>query len=324
MTVIDHDLTQTVEAMNPRVSPLESPSFTDSPPREPQSVSVGEPLVAPDPHPFHELRLFAECFEDSQKSRMAMAHRVQMSAIPADPVKDVLADLRESDRKLRSALRGCFKRVAPDIFAWSQETPGIGEHLLARLLGVIGDPSWAYPCHWEGEGSSRVLIEDAPYPRMVSQLWSYCGHGDPARKRRKGMSAEEATGLGSPRAKSVLYLISNSIVKCNGNSISAEAKKLAFAQALAAVKVSDETLDDDASTIDTKPITGSTHRRRSPYRDVYDVARIKYLEREWTSGHQHAAALRLTGKTVLLDLWLVANGQETKHPYIDDEVWPDE
>lgn len=61
----------------------------------------------------------------------------------------------------------------------------------------------------------------------------------------------------------------------------------------------------------------------SPYRPVYEEARVKYAERthaascvrcgpkgkpalagsSWSLGHQHAAALRFVGKQFLLDLW---------------------
>ena len=47
----------------------------------------------------------------------------------------------------------------------------------------------------------------------------------------------------------------------------------------------------------------------SPYRVVYDMAAIKYEDREgWTKGHKRNAALRKVGKEILKDIWLVARG----------------
>lgn len=44
----------------------------------------------------------------------------------------------------------------------------------------------------------------------------------------------------------------------------------------------------------------------SPYRDVYEERRAKTGDRDWTLGHQHADAIRITTKEFLKDLWLAA------------------
>lgn len=54
--------------------------------------------------------------------------------------------------------------------------------------------------------------------------------------------------------------------------------------------------------------------RNSPYRMVYDLARVKYAERDWTLGHQDAAAMRKVGKEILKDLWQVAPAPLTPLP----------
>jgi hypothetical protein len=111
-----------------------------------------------------------------------------------------------------------------------------------------------------------VLVADPPFERSVSQLWSYCGHGDPTRRRRKGMTADDAAAMGNPALKTAVWQIA---VAC------------------------------------TKQV-GTARSRRSPYRDVYDVARLTYADRDWTDAHRHAAALRKVGKEILRDLWKVA------------------
>ena len=52
-------------------------------------------------------------------------------------------------------------------------------------------------------------------------------------------------------------------------------------------------------------------QRTSPYRVVYDEARMDYESRDWTDGHRHNAALRKTAKAILKDLWVVAGGVQS-------------
>lgn len=230
---------------------------------------------------WHELRVFAELYADVQQTRIACANRAERGGLDPMVLAAQLQGLKDSEHQLGLALVRCYRRVVPaPIRAWQQATPGIGEHLLARLLGAIGDPRWATPYHWEGEGSERVLVADPPFERNVAKLWAYCGHGDPTRKRRRGMTAEDGAALGNPRAKMLVHLLAEASMKCVGS---------------AAVITAD-------SASDPQPT-----RARSPYRDTYEQSKARYLERgDWTPGHQHAAALRLVGKEILRDLWLAA------------------
>jgi hypothetical protein len=107
-----------------------------------------------------------------------------------------------------------------------------------------------------------VLVEVGQMRRSVSQLWSYCGHGDAKRQRARGMSSEDAAAMGNPRAKMLVRLIAESCMKC----------------------------------------------RTSPYRHIYDEARMDYESRDWTPLHRHNAALRKVGKAMLKDLWLAGGG----------------
>lgn len=315
-------------------------------------------LAAPDLRGHAELRLLAESFEDAQKARIAIENRLRSGA-DAGPALEALESLRHAEAKLSLALRRRFRTVNPELTAWAKETVGVGEHLLARLIGTIGHPVIASPYHWEGEGSDRILVSDPPYLRSVSQLWSYCGHGDPTRKRRKGMGANEAMALGNPRAKMLVHLIAESCVKCVG---SAQAPSIPKGGTPADTPICQELVTGDPTSVPgpltpdasragapegdpnptshtatsttfsvpankvTKPRvvtlgsnenddesepspipTKSAVRRRSPYRDTYDLARIQYSTREdWSDGHRHNAALRLVGKMVLRDIWIAA------------------
>jgi hypothetical protein len=171
--------------------------------------------------------------------------------------------------------RQLMATVGPHMQAFLDQ-PGIGERTVARLFGEIGHPILAFPCHWEEgkEGEDKkVLVADDPFMRRMSDLWSYCGHGDPARKRRAGMEQSDAFALGSPLAKSLVYLLADIAMKNPGGITS----------------------------------TGKV-KERSPYRSVYDTKKAHYVENrlEWTPGHRHAAALRVTGKEILRDLYNAA------------------
>jgi len=231
---------------------------------------------------YKDLRVWSEMFEDAQKARIACTNRIERGGVDRDHYASQLEAMCDAEHKVELAMKRCFRKVADsDIVAWQKSTLGVGEHMLAHLLGVIGHPRYTTLHHWEGDGkATRVLIDDGPMERMVSQLWSYCGHGDPDRRRRAGMSKEEAFALGSPRAKMIVHQIAEASMKCMA----------------------------------------------SPYRKVYDDARERYADRvhandcpqchakvgdPWKPGHQHAAALRLVGKEMLKDLWIVSGNMST-------------
>jgi hypothetical protein len=227
---------------------------------------------------FDALRLAAETFTDLQRARISVGNRRDSSQVDQEITGAVLRHAQVAEDAAGLVMRRTFRTAAPRVRAWVKETKGLGEHLMARLLGAIGDPAVANPMTWTEEppedhvcdpkrcGEGKHLVALAPYRRTVSQLWSFCGHGDPTRKRRKGMTQAEAFGAGNPHAKMLVHLMAECCMKCSG----------------------------------------------SPYRTVYDVARMTYATREgWTPLHQHNAALRKVGKEILRDLWIVANKGST-------------
>jgi hypothetical protein len=132
---------------------------------------------------------------------------------------------------------------------WLSLQKGVGMKTAARLLGAIGNPAFR----------PEITREDGTVEperrRGLYELYAYCGHGDPGRRRKRGMTREEAQLLGSAEAKKRTWLIATGMLKA-GN------------------------------------------------RDAYDKARVKYGNREgWTAGHQHAAGLRIQGKTFLKAMW---------------------
>src|SRR3972149_2323308 len=243
------------------------------------SADVTKPKGAPLAHSrFDALRLMAETFADLQRARVSVGNRLGSSQVDQEITGAIFRHAQVAEDVASLAMRRAFRTAAPTVAAWVKQTHGLGEHLMVRLLGAIGDPAVANPYHWEigkkpkghtcnghcgktKKGEVKHLVADLPYRRSVSQLWSFCGHGDPTRRYRDGMNQDEAFACGNPHAKMLVHLMAECCMKAGGL-----------------------------------------------YRDVYDVARINYQSREgWTLGHQHNAALRKVGKEILRDLWIVAN-----------------
>jgi hypothetical protein len=229
-----------------------------------------------------ELRIWAEMFHDAQKQRIASVNRAERGGVDPDIYVAYIEAVERAEHTCRLQLRKTYRRVVPvDIREWQKNAHGIGVDLLARLLGHLGDPVIATPHHWEGTGSDRVLVADPPFRRTVAQLWQFCGHGAPGRVR-KGMTADELAALGNPNLKMIVHLMAECAMK----------------------------------------------QMSSPYRVVYDDARAATVDKlhtvecvrcgpsgkpaqpgtPWNPGHQHAHALRVTGKEILRDLWLAAGG----------------
>lgn len=229
-----------------------------APANQPHSA-LAEQLTA-----YRHLRTLAEMLWDLQQARIAISNRALRADIDPALYEATLSAAERAEHVCRLGLARQYRAtVSDDIRLWQRSTRGVGEHLLASLLGVIGHPVWTEKFTWDGDGTDRHLVSLGMHRRRVSDLWSYCGHGDPTRRPRRGMTAEEAAGLGAPRAKTIVWLLACAQLKSTG-----------------------------------------------PYRSVYDAARAKYEERDWTPGHRHNAALRLVGKHMLRDLWHAAGGAQ--------------
>jgi hypothetical protein len=178
---------------------------------------------------------------------------------------------------------GAYKRNIPEpIREWQETTPLIGAASLARLLGHVGHPRVAIPHWWDGTGSARVLVAGEPYLRSVSQLWAYCGHGDPTRKIRRGMTAAEVAAMGNPSAKSIVWNMATCVVK--GRRFGGP-----YVDVYDAARESAEQKCHSVECARCGP-SGRPAPVGSP----------------WSKAHQHAHALRLVGKAILRDLWVAA------------------
>jgi len=244
----------------------------------------------PDAATWAVLRFLGDTHTDLETTRIAISNRAHRAVIDRDEIEVVLDAITAGEHAAQLKLIRRFRAVAPEIAAWVKDTPGLGEKSVARLLGAIGDPIWAYPMKWvdvapDGHTcdpdrcGARHLVALQPFQRTPAQLRAYCGWGAP-NKRTKGMTQEEALALGNQSAKKIVWNIATGCIKQDGAS----------------------------------------GKRRSPYRDVYDDGKARYeiTHPEWTAGHRHNAAVRLVAKAFIVDLWRIAAGQTSHHPYLKD------
>lgn len=236
------------------------------------------------------LRMAAEILSDAEDNRKANANRLRyLTRTEADKDGEERGlGLDESDPAVArlAALVGLLEQVEKaatknleiamrqhPLGPFVKSLAGVGDKQAARLLAAVGDPYW------------NALAER---PRLVSELWSYCGHGDATRRPVKGMSQSDMFRLGNPEAKMRLWNIAAKTVMFNG-----------------AIK------------------SNGSANPRSPYRDVYDTRKAATEGREhatacarcgpsghpaqpgspWSDAHRHADALRIVGKEILRDLW---------------------
>lgn len=242
---------------------------------------------------YHLLRLQAEIVDDLEKTRIANENRLRqltrtepdedgetrgfgMSADDPDVrrLKEIVDSLAALEHQGVLNLQRSMR--AHPLGPWVKEQRGIGEKQAARLLAAVGDPYWH-------------VVEDRP--RTVSELWAYAGyHTLPVSRSTSGAQSGCADGINvaarrmkgvksnwSSDAKMRAYLIAESVVKSGG-----------------------------------------------PWREVYD-GRKKSTEgrlhavpcvrcgpsgkpalpgTEWSAGHRHADALRITAKEILKGLWI--------------------
>jgi transposase len=188
-------------------------------------------------------------------NRIAALEREHGSSLPHLDV--IQKQFRQVEHETELELKRAWRRHP--LAKWATEYPGIGEKLIARLIAEIGDPG------------------ERPNP---AKLWAYCGVGDPARKRRVGMTQEEAFKLGNPHAKKLCWLIGESFVKVNQgpgreNYDAARAKYADRVHATACVRCGP---------------AGKPAAPGSP----------------WSLKHQHEAAKRYAVKEFLKALWIVS------------------
>lgn len=263
------------------------------------------------------LVLLAGTVDDLERTRIAMDNRVrQLTRNTADadgvergfgldetaPTVATLAALTvtlkcaEDDavKLLRRALR------AHPLGGWVRETVGVGEKQGARLLAAIGDPYWN-------------ILHDRP--RTVSELWAYCGHhvlrADQCTVHTHEMNVSadpcfpvgQARGVAhNPRADGDHSSGGDTRqgtcdARDTGPGVAARPRKGQRSNWSATAKMRAHLIAQSC-----------IKQAHSPYRATYDARRAHtaVTHPDWTPGHSHNDALRITAKEILKGLWVAA------------------
>lgn len=261
-------------------------------PTDTQRINAGGELLDPSttrrPNPktasgWVELRIAADLFHRAQQERIAVANVIRRPADGGnvDPMffAPHLERLEAVEHEAKLLLGRVYRRVVPpELRAWQADSPGVGPHLFARLLGHLGDPCISTPHYWEGTGTNRTLMVEPARLRTVGQLWQYCGHGAPARRTR-GMSADDLAAHGSPLLKMLVHLNAEACMKrANGTR---------YRDVYVSAREAADGRLHTAECVRCGP-SGRPARPGSP----------------WSNGHAHAHALRIVGKELLRDMWI--------------------
>lgn len=263
------------------------------------------------------MRLLAEILDDLEDTRIANENRLrQMTRDEPDAdgnergfgltedhpdvarlaaMVDALAKLEhEATLNLQRSMR------AHPLGPWVKAQRGIGEKQAARLLAAIHDPYW-----------HEVLDR----PRTVSELWAYAGyHTLPVGQQTADTHGTIADGSKTGHvdqsgcdAPSTSVHVAARRAKGQRANWSADAKMRAFL------------------------ISESVVKAGGPWREVYDKRKAATEGRvhaapcircgpsgkpalpgsEWSKGHRHADALRITSKEILKGLWTEAKRLHT-------------
>ena len=253
-----------------------------------------KPIVPPSG--WGELRICADLYWRADSEKTAIGNMLGLTSkgepskanrvVDPDLFLEHWARLDATKKAAGKMLIACYKRVVPpELVEWQQSTPGLGDSTIARVLGHLGDPYIATPHWWEGTGPKRRLMGGEPYIRTVSQLWQYCGHGDPMRRPTKGMTAEQAAAMGSPQLKMLVHLQAQWCMMGKGPY------RTTYEEVRA--KVEDKT--HTVACVRCGP-SGKPKEPGTP----------------WNLGHQHAHALRIVGKEILRDMWLARHNEVTR------------
>lgn len=277
-----------------------------SPPTPKQAAPTG-PLLA-DP----VLGLFADVVDDLEAVRIANENRLRSLIDPGEyghglskdlpqvaRLVQIVDDLAIAEHQAVLSLQRAMR--AHPLGGWVKATNGVGEKQAARLLASIRDPYW-------NDLHGR--------PRLVSELWAYCGMHAIDVSGQEVSDTQRTPAAGHPGDHSSPDAHTGSVARVaparrrgqrsNWNSL---ARQRVWLIAESCIKCTS-----------------------SPYRAVYDQARLKYADSTHpvvcarcgptgkpaaagtplSAGHQHARAMRLMCKEILRDLWREAERIHTQ------------
>lgn len=280
-------------------------SVLDHRPLDDQSISVEHTSFTSIADP--ALALSADVLDDLENTRKANSNRLDhLTRATSDSdgrvrglgyaedspeVSHLLSLIDELDKIEAQATKNLQRRMkSHPLGPWVKEQAGVGDKQAARLLAVVGDP---YLHEWADEDNTVHLR-----PRTVGQLWAYCGHGDPSRRKKKGMTQAEAFALGNPTAKMRVWNIANAMIKTGVRKTEDAAPTFSPDTRVAISPWGQVYLDRRAATID--------HTHSADCVRCGPSGKPAEVGTPWSAAHQQADALRVTGKTFLKALWIEA------------------
>ena len=261
-------------------------TMADPHPREGAS-SLADPLLA----------IAADILDDLERVRIANENRYRQltrtevdsddevrgfGLSPDDPAVQAVGKLVAATKALETEAENNLKRMMRKhaLGPWVKGLTGVGEKQAARLLAVVGDPTW----HTKDDR-----------PRSVSELRSYCGWGDArAQVRRRGERANW-----SDTAKKRTWVIAESCMK----QIKSPCKDGRPDGQVWAAHVDDCRCSPFRVVYDQarQKYEGTVHdiecRRCGPKGKPAEAGSPR------SDGHVHAMALRAVSKAILKDLW---------------------
>lgn len=258
------------------------------------------------------LTVLSDALDDLERTRIANENRLrQLTRTEADsdgeergfglpldhPQVSRLSDIVASMKKLEHEATLNLQKVmrTHPLGPWVARMKGVGEKQGARLISVLRDPYWND-------------LHDRP--RLVSELWAYCGlHvlSVPGHAATAAQTASAGDGAkpgdadhGTPVSQTVPVGVAPFRQRGVKANWSQDGKTRVYLIAASCIKQAD-----------------------SPYRPVYDEARRKYETSvhqvpckrcgpsghpalpgsPLSKGHQHARAMRRVMKEILRDLW---------------------
>lgn len=256
------------------------------------------------------LTILSDALDDLERTRIANENRLRQLT-RTEPDKDgeergfglslehpsvarlsaIVDSMLELEKEATGNLQKAMK--AHPLGPWVARTKGVGEKQGARLISILRDPYW------------NDLYDR---PRLVSELWAYCGlhvlSVAPTASATQTASGDGVQPGGADQSINDPHDVPVGIAPFRQRGQKAnwsqDAKMRTYLVAASCIKQSS-----------------------SPYRPVYDEARLKYetsvhridcrrcgpaghpakAGSPLSKGHQHARAMRRVMKEILRDLW---------------------
>jgi hypothetical protein len=242
-----------------------------------------------------EIGILADALNDIEALRIRTANQHQALITPADQhigdkggrfgkgLSEVnpavlahglhLADIEEREAALVAKLE---RAVKDSVWGpWITGTVGLGTKTMGRLIGAVGDPA------------------DRPNP---AKLWAYCGlHvvDGHAPRHEKGVQSNW-----SDEARKRAYVIAQGCIKATKSPYRVVYDK-------GRVKYDGAVHEDQCQTNRPAPGQNGCGTKANP--------ELGAPGSPLRDGHVHKRAVRLIMKAVVLDLWLVADGQKPQY-----------